>query len=138
MTISAITVTPEALNEVMNTKADENPEVGMGATRFVGSDRYPMVVTEVLSPKKVKVAHVPNEMMEKFITDKNGVMRLSEKYLNEIIERGNKKMEFGTSYYAGIEYTLRKNGRWLPKGTGLWGTCSVRFGYADEYMDPCF
>ena len=136
MIISSIT--PECINEVMNTKANENPEVGMGATRFVGSDRYAMVVTEVLSPKKVKVAHVPDEMMEKFVTDKNGVMRLPKEYLDEIIARGNKKMKFGTPYYAGIEYSLRKNGRWLPKGLGLWDTCSVRFGVADRYMDPCF
>lgn len=136
MTISSIT--PECINEVMNTKANENPEVGMGATRFVGSDRYSMVVTEVLSPKKVKVAHVPNEFMNKFSTDENGIMRLPKEYLDDIIERGNKKMDFGTPYYAGIEYTLRKNGRWLPVGTGLWDTCSVRFGYAEDYRDPCF
>ena len=136
MTISSIT--PECINEVMNTKADENPEVGMGATRFVGSDRYSMVVTEVLSPKKVKVAHVPNEMMEKFITDENGVMRLPKKCLDEIIKMGEREYEFSGPYYAGIEYTLRKNGRWLPKGLGLWETCSVRFGYAEDYRDPCF
>lgn len=136
MTISSIT--PECINEVMNTKADETPEVGMGATRFVGSDRYSMVVTEVLSPKKVKVAHVPDEFMNKFSTDENGIMRLPKEYLDDIIERGNKKLDFGTPYYAGIEYTLRKNGRWLPTGLGLWETCSVRFGYAEDYRDPCF
>ena len=131
-------ITPECINEVMNTQADENPEVGMGATMFVGSDRYAMVVTEVLSPKKVKIAHVPNDMEDKFVTDENGVMRLPEELLNEIIEMGNKKLDFGTPYYAGIEYTLRKNGRWLPKGAGLWETCSVRFGHAEDYRDPCF
>lgn len=130
MTVSSIT--PACINEVMNTKVNENPEVGMGATRFVGSDRYAMVVTEVLSSKKVKIAHVPKELLEKFVTDENGVMRLPEEYLNDIIARGNKKMQFGTPYYAGIEYSLRKNGRWLPKGEGLWGTCSVRFGYAED------
>ena len=116
MTISSIT--PECINEVMNTKADENPEVGMGATRFVGSDRYAMV--------------------EKFITDENGVMRLPKKCLDEIIKMGEREYEFSGPYYAGIEYTLRKNGRWLPTGLGLWETCSVRFGYAEDYRDPCF
>ena len=79
MTISSIT--PECINEVMNTKANENPEVGMGATMFVGSDRYPMVVVKVLSKKTVEVAHVPNEFMNKFSTDKNGIMTLQEEYL---------------------------------------------------------
>jgi len=136
MSISVIT--PECINEVMNTKANDNPKVGMGATMFVGSDRYPMVVVKVLSKKTVEVAHVSNEFMNKFYTDDNGIMTLPKEYLNKIIELGNEKYDFGKSYYAGITYTLRKNGRWMPKGENLWGTSSVRFGYADEYMDPCF
>ena len=136
MSISVIT--PACINEVMNTKANENPEVGMGATRFVGSDRYAMVVVKVNSKKNVEIAHVPHDMEDKFVTDEYGIMRLPDEYLNKIIELGNKKMDFGKPYYAGIPYSLRKNGRWLPKGEGLWGTCSVRFGYAENYMDPCF
>lgn len=126
MTICSIT--PECINEIMNTKADETPKVGMPATMFVGSDRYAMIVCEVKSPKQVVVRHMHNsdyKEYEKSPETFDGVAAL-EKYDS-----------FG-SYYDPITYTLRKNGRWMPKGEDLWGTCSVRFGYADEYMDPCF
>jgi len=128
MTIPAITVTPECINEVMNTRADDNPEVGMPATMFVGSDRYPMIVREVKSSKRVIVSHMHDSDYESYQKDPknfNGVEAI-------------KKYELFGSYYDGQEYSLRKNGRWLPKGTDLWGTCSVRFGVADRYMDPCF
>ena len=36
----------------INKSEIKNIKVGMAATMFVGSDRYAMVVTEVLSPKK--------------------------------------------------------------------------------------
>ena len=44
-----------------------------------------------------------------------------------------------TSFRAtGDIYKLRKNGRWVKKGNGLWGTGAVYFGHADEYRDPSF
>jgi len=48
------------LNEVMNCKASVKNAIipGMGATMFVGSDRYAMVVTKVITPKKIMVAHL--------------------------------------------------------------------------------
>ena len=47
------------INEVMNCKSSAKNNIipGMGATMFVGSDRYAMVVTEVITPKKIKVNH---------------------------------------------------------------------------------
>jgi hypothetical protein len=35
-------------------------------------------------------------------------------------------------------YTLRKNGRWIKEGCGLWETGGVHFGKADNYRDPSF
>ena len=116
------------INEVMNTKADNVPVPGMPATMFVGSDRYPMIVLEVKTPKRVLVAHMNNEDYKAYKNneeDFNGEERLV-KYRDSNYE------------YSGTIYTKRKNGRWLPQGSGLWETCSIRFGYADEYMDPSF
>ena len=121
-------ISPACINEVMNTQADDTPKVGMPATLFVGSDRYAMIVREVKSPKRVIVCHMHDTDYAEY--EKNpdafdGVKAL-EKY------------DLFSSYYQGTEYTLRKNGRWLPKGCGLWATGSVRFGAADNYRDPCF
>ena len=126
MTVSSIS--PACINEVMNTRADETPKVGMPATRFVGSDRYAMIVLEVLSPKRVIVAHMHDSDYAEY--EKNPEAFDGEAAIEKYKNLG--------SYYQGIEYTLRKNGRWLPKGLGLWETCSVRFGEADNYRDPCF
>ena len=41
MTVSSIFI--DCINEVMNTRVDETPKVGMPATIFVGSDRYAMI-----------------------------------------------------------------------------------------------
>ena len=68
------------LNEVMNCKSSAKNNIipGMGATMFVGSDRYAMVVTEVITPKKIKVNHVMNGHMPEFKTNENGIMILPE------------------------------------------------------------
>ena len=127
------------INEVMNCKASvkDSIKVGMGATMFCGSDRYAMVVTEVCSPKKIKVAHLLDKHEDKLILDENDIHMLPEKYLEEY-----KKFvpdEFGyRGFYVPIVYTLRKNGRWMPAGSGMWETCSVHIGYAENYRDPSF
>lgn len=121
------------LNEVMNTRANENPQVGMGATIFVGSDRYAMVITKVNSPKSVMLARVYSGDEQKFVTDENGTMWLPEELLENYSTNENRY-----SWNRPTEYTLRKNGRWIPRGTGLWATGSARFGYAETYLDPSF
>ena len=126
------------LNEVMNCKSSVKNNIvpGMGATMYVGSDRYPMVVTEVISPKKVKVAHLMDSHIDKLIL-KDGTHILPEEYLKEYKNFTKDEFGFG-SYYAADVYTLRKNGRWMKAGEGLWGTGSIHIGYVDEYRDPSF
>lgn len=121
------------LNEVMNGHVHlmSNILPGMGATRFVGSDRYAMVVTKVVSPKKVMVAHLKDNHLDKMI-EKDGCMYLPEEYLKEYENLPEH------SYYASEEYSLRKNKRWMEKGSGLWDTGSIMIGYAENYSDPCF
>lgn len=129
------------LNEAMNCKASVKNDIfpGMGATMFVGSDRYAMVVTSVLSPKRITVSHVMDGHMNEFKTNENGIMILPEDCL-EVYASHDVKDKWGQyiSYYHPIEYTLRKNGRWMRKGDGMWGTSSIHIGHAENYRDPSF
>ena len=63
------------VNEAMNCQKSIKNQIipDMGATMFVGSDTYAMVVTEVISPKKIKVAHVLDSHEDKFVEDENGI-----------------------------------------------------------------
>ena len=126
MTVSSIFI--DCINEVMNTRVDETPKVGMPATIFVGSDRYAMIVLEVLSPKRAIITHMQDDDYDEY--EKN-----PEAFDGEAVIEKYKSIE---PQCKGMEYTLRKNGRWLPKGSGLWDTSSARFGAAENYMDPCF
>lgn len=136
--MSIISIHYNQLNEAMNGHGNVEKIVpGLGATMFCGSDRYMMVVTEVCSPKKIKVAHLLDSHKDKFITGNNGVMILPKEFLDEY-----KKFvpdEYGWApYYASQVYTFRKNYRWMPQGKGLWETSSIQIGVAEEYRDPCF
>lgn len=124
------------INEVMScNKSVTEPVVGMGATMYCGSDRYAMVVTEVLTPKKIKVAHVLDNHEKKFITDENGIMFLPEEFVKEYEKFVPD--EFGyRHFYVPRTYTFRKNHRWIEEGKGLWETGGIHLGEADNYRDP--
>jgi len=97
------------------------PVEGMGATYFVGSDRYPFHVKTVISPREVVLQSATHRR-----TDNNG---LSESQDYEIVPNDNGRT---------ITVTLRKNGRWIEKGQKLrnWGTYLL--GSAQAYSDPSF
>ena len=127
------------LNEAMNCKVSVKNQIipGMGATMFCGSDRYAMVVTEVVSPKTIKVAHCLDAHEDKFVEDDNGIEMLPIEMVDEY-----KKFVPDKYGHCGFnvprEYSLRKNGRWMPKGVGMWETCSIHIGKAESYRDPSF
>jgi len=126
------------INEAMNCKSSvkKNITPGMGATMFCGSDRYAMVVTEVLTTKKIKVAHVLDEHENKFIT-KNEIQYLPEDLLKVYSKFVPDKFGYCSLHVPRI-YTLRKNGRWMPLGAGMWETCSIHVGEAENYRDPSY
>ena len=126
------------LNEAMNCKKSVKNSIvpGMGATMFCGSDRYAMVVTEVLSPKKVKVAHLLHEHEDKFV-EENGVQMLPENLLKEYGRFVPDEYGY-CGFHVPRVYTLRKNGRWMPQGSGMWETSSIHIGHAESYRDPSF
>jgi hypothetical protein len=95
-------------------------EVGMGATKYVGSDRYPFTVVKILSPKRIVV-----QMDKATRTDSNG---LSEQQEYQYEPNPN-----------GSEYTisLRKDGRWYEVGQPAKWTCFI-VGHRSMHQDPHF
>jgi len=96
------------------------PTVGMGATYFVGTDRYPYHVKEVISAKEVVLQGAHGRR-----TDNNGQ---SESQQYEITPNPEGET---------VTVTLRKNGRWIKKGEPLGRSCYL-LGEAQKYLDPSF
>ena len=128
------------VNEYMTAKKSSvKPYVGMTATMFVGSDRYAMVVTEVLGKNKIRVDHMLdehyNDKVKASLKDSDG----NEFLLTNQMQKYTTVNEDCTSIVpTGVIYTYRKNKRWMEQGCGMWGTCAIRLGYADNYRDPNF
>lgn len=96
------------------------PEVGMGVTKYVGSDRYPYTVVEVITPKKI-VVQADNYVR----TDKNGQSE-SQEYTytpNTDAER--------------ITITKRKNGRWVRQKESS-NSIGYGIGHRRAYQDPSY
>jgi len=127
------------VNEVMNCSKSltENIVPGMGATMYCGTDRYAMVVVEVLSSKKIKVAYV-DDYFNEFTTNENGVDMLPQSRIDLMKTWKDYDPSYGNSHGFLHIYTYRKNGRWMPSGKDMWDTCSIHIGKADEYRDPDF
>ena len=120
------------INEAMGVQQSINVDlkVGMGATMFVGSDSYPMVITQVISNKKIRVAHMND-------TDYENNMHVTENDIdllpNEHMYKYVRVNEVSTNIEPiGDIFTLRKNKRWMKEGKGLWETGAIHIGKADE------
>lgn len=128
------------LNECMNCQmSSTEPKVGMLATMFCGSDRYAMVVTEVINNKKIKIDYL---YCSDFYLTNNTYTDNKTKcdFLNDaelikfVMPNKNRTGWEGT----GKIYTYRKNKRWMPFKSECWGTCSIHLGKAENYRDPSF
>jgi len=97
------------------------PTVGMGATASFGSDEYPYTVIQIASPKKI------------------------------IVQADSSKMSAGGEYFGNQDWTisrnrngatmtvsLRKNGRWVNAGCGMWTSGNVVLGKRYRREDPSF
>jgi len=143
---TTVSVHPNMVNEAMNLKSIETPQVGMVGTMFCGSDRWPMVCTEVLGKKKVR-ATMMSDADYTFVSANNAKFvpddRLfSNNYFEEIPGREECTLSNGKVVKPlrarGKIYTLRKNHRWMEAGHDMWMVGGVHFGHADEYRDPDF
>ncbi|MFT7614324.1 MAG: hypothetical protein ACI9J3_003306 [Parvicellaceae bacterium] len=99
------------------------PVVGMGASYGAGADSYPATIVEV-SPNGKTL----------FITDDSyRATKDSDHYTNQAYV-----------YTSNMDapkkcYTLRKNGRWIPKGVPISaGYTALSIGHRRYYQDPHF
>lgn len=120
------------VNEAMNLKKSiTDIKVGMCGTMFCGTDRWPIVVTEAISKKKIRVVMMnDNDYHNNIKTDENGVDCLDPSIveMNYVVQ--------GTP--LGKIYSYRRNMRWIQEGHDMWETGAIHIGKADEYRDPDF
>jgi len=123
------------INEAMGVRKSEteNIKVGMVATLFVGSDSYAMVVTEVISPKKIRVSHMMDEDYSTLDENDENVQFLSKNQMKKYVH-----VTDTTILPIGEIYSYRKNKRWIGEGRGLWETGGIHLGHATNYRDPSF
>ena len=97
---------------------------------------YAMVITEVISPKVVRVDHMNDEDFAKNIMiDENTREYIPVNKMSNYTRVNEDKTNI---IPTGIIFKLRKNNRWIRQGNSLWGTGAVHFGHADNYRDPSF
>ena len=96
-------------NIIVNTSAGmtgmPSPEIGMGVTKYSGSDCYPYTVTEIVAPKTIKVK--ANDYRAD--PDKEGGMG----HQNWIIDEEPRENA------EELTLTLRKDGYWYRKGSSM-------------------
>jgi len=104
------------VNAIGNQTRSLKPEVGMGVTELMYSDRHPYTVTAILSPKRIKV----RPCIAKRI-DNNGFSESQEYEYTEDLESPE------------IVLFLNKFGRWKQRGQADGSTFLV--GKREEYYD---
>lgn len=110
-------------NRIMETAKNPVPEVGMGATELMWSDRHAYTVVKVINPKLIEVAR-----------DKATIINGDE------VRAGKNSptyaYETDPDAYT-LRLSLRKNGAWVRVGGSMNGT-SFLLGHREEYRDPHF
>lgn len=97
------------------------PQVGMGATELLFSDRHPYTIIKVNSPKKITL-------------QQDRAVRIDQNGLSEIQEYRYEPDTQGPTRVA----TLRKNGRWITQGESIKNGAAFALGYREEYYDFSF
>lgn len=101
---------------------DIKPEIGMGATYCLGSDRYPYTITYVNGPGTV----IEVQADEFKRTDSNGPYTESQDYEYTPNPNGGK-----------MRVSKRNNGRWVRVGDEK-NSCGFWIGNRRAYRDPHF
>lgn len=115
-------MTGSLINNLYQNSNTIQPEVGMGATVLMWSDRRAGTISRV-SPSKKTLWFQSDKATR---VDTNG---MSDAQAYEY-ERQPDAPE--------AEYTLRKNGRWVRKGSPMKGSGSLLIGVRDEHYDYSF
>jgi len=104
-------------NRILEGHGSPAPEVGMGVTELMYSDRYAGTIIAVLSPRRIRV-----QRDKVTRTDKNG-MGDAQEYSYEPDPNGGTQI-----------LTLRKNHSWVAEGDSMGGD-RWALGYRDEFFD---
>lgn len=105
-------------NRIQESPSSITPEVGMGCTILMYSDRHAATIVEVKSPRLIVIQR--DTATRK---DKNG---MSESQEWEFTPNPSAERE---------EVSLRKNGRWMLANGRMSNGTVVRIGERDEYYD---
>lgn len=98
------------------------PEIGMGVTQVIGSDRSAWTIVDVSKSKKRIVVQRDHAKR----VDNNG---MSEAQQYEFTPNLNGEK---------VTLSLRKHGIWYEVGSKLIRGCGYRIGKRSEYRDPSF
>ena len=107
------------MNRIMEDTAGK-PEVGMGATEIMWSDRHAGTISRIISPKSIAWKQ------------------------DRATGHGDGRTEPRTYTYERDDdcpetiFTQRKNGRWVRKGESLDTGSGLLIGIRNEYYDPSF
>ena len=108
------------LNRIQEACRQPAPEVGMGATHMMYSDRQPYTVIRVLSPTRILV-----QADRAIRADTNGQSE-SQTYDYQPDPQG-----------VVLVLSRRRNGRWIPAGLTMYQG-SFCLGIREAYRDPSF
>lgn len=122
MSLKLGTQTGSLTNHLYSREPPVKPEIGMGATMLGWSDRHACTITAI-SPSG-KSIEVKQDIATRI--DKNGMSELQE-YSYE--PDPNTKP---------VTFTLRKNGKWVLKGSSMNAGTHLLVGKRDQYYDYSF
>lgn len=115
------------INRIMEASATPEPEVGMGATICMWSDRQAATITEVIryktGPKAGQVKGVKTRACKAIRTDNNGMSDAQAYRYEEMPDAPE------------AEWTLRKDGRFMKRGRSH---TTLAIGFRDAYYDYSF
>jgi hypothetical protein len=109
------------MNRIAEDVKPHVPQVGMGCTILMYSDRHAATIVQVLSPNKIVIQEDTATR-----TDTNG-MSEAQSYSYTANQNGAKHT-----------VTLRKHGRWVMAGQSMRSGAVVRIGERSEYHDYSF
>lgn len=108
-------------NRLMEGGKQIDPEVGMGATEIMYTDRNPYTIIEVNEKKTVIVVQQDNAKR----SDSNGMSETQSYEYSPNLEARKRVL------------TLRKTGQWIEKGESLKGS-KYLIGHREKYHDFSF
>ncbi len=112
--------TSSLTNAIFAASAQPEPQIGMGATIIMATDRYAATIVEVTHCSVV----IQQDYSER--TDRNGMSESQDWAYSP-----NRKARRET-------YSLRRHGRYVARGERTNGGTHLVIGERDHYIDPSF